>query len=155
MIGNDLVDLKQANRDSNWQRKGYLTKIYTGIEQETILGSENPFQLVWVLWSMKEAVYKIHSRKTNTRSFAPTSLVCNNVDFLNNQCTGSVDIENKTYFTKSSLSELYIHTVAAPTLRTLSKVKELIYQNPSPAFDYHRTNPKSVSHHGQYLALVY
>lgn len=153
MIGNDLVDLDQADKDSDWRRKGYLDKIYTHQEQQLILKSQNPSQVVWTLWSMKEAAYKIYSRETNIRTFAPTSLICSMLNFSNN--TGLVSINNRTYYTKSSLSKSYIHTLAAPSLVILSRIKELIYKNPSADFNYRLTNPKCVSHHGQYLALVY
>jgi len=153
MIGNDLVDLEQADKNSNWQRKGYLDKIYTYQEQQLILKSQNPSQMVWTLWSMKEAAYKIHSREKNIRTFAPTSLVCNLLNFSNN--TGLVSIDNRAYYTKSYVSNSYIHTLAAPSLVILSRIKELIYKNPPTDFNYRNTNPKCVSHHGQYLALVY
>ncbi|WP_332368793.1 hypothetical protein [Spirosoma telluris] len=29
MIGNDIVDLTQAKQESNWQRKGFLHKLFT------------------------------------------------------------------------------------------------------------------------------
>ena len=37
MIGNDIVDLKLAKNQSNWQRKGFLEKQFTEEEQKTIL----------------------------------------------------------------------------------------------------------------------
>lgn len=153
MIGNDVVDLEQAAKDSNWKRKGYLDKIYTHQEQQLFLNSPNASQIVWTLWTMKEAAYKIYSREKNIRIFAPTSLVCSELDFSKH--TGVVKVDNKTYYTKSYLSKSYIHTLAAPSLIILSKIKEIVYLNPSSSFHYRDTNPKCVSHHGQYLALVY
>ena len=34
MIGNDIVDLKQAAKDSNWQRPRFLDKVFTKHEQD-------------------------------------------------------------------------------------------------------------------------
>ena len=33
MIGNDIVDLALAQKESNWKRKGFLDKIFTLQEQ--------------------------------------------------------------------------------------------------------------------------
>ena len=44
MIGNDIVDLQLAKKQSNWQRKGFLDKQFTVSEQEEIARSKNPFQ---------------------------------------------------------------------------------------------------------------
>ncbi len=63
MIGNDVVDLALAKVESNWQRKGYLDKLFTTKEQNLIFCSENPTIMVWILWSRKEAVYKIHANR--------------------------------------------------------------------------------------------
>ena len=29
MIGNDVIDLQQSRQESNWQRKGFLEKLFT------------------------------------------------------------------------------------------------------------------------------
>lgn len=76
MIGNDLVDLKLAAKQSNWQRKGFLDKLFTPIEQGYILNSDNPFETVWLLWSMKESAYKVYLQMHNDRFFAPKKLMC-------------------------------------------------------------------------------
>ena len=52
MIGNDIIDLKLAAIQSNWQRKGFLNKIFTEEEQRVILNSDNAFQLVWYLFAL-------------------------------------------------------------------------------------------------------
>lgn len=73
MIGNDLVDLQLASKESNWQRKGYLQKVCTPEEQELILTSANPYRVFWTLWSMKESVYKIINSTTGIRNYSPVS----------------------------------------------------------------------------------
>ena len=35
MIGNDIVDLDLARTQSNWQRKGFLDKIFTKKEKNS------------------------------------------------------------------------------------------------------------------------
>ena len=60
MIGNDIVDLKLASIQSNWQRKGFLNKVFTKKEQTLILNASNSFEMVWLLWSIKESAYKVY-----------------------------------------------------------------------------------------------
>ena len=71
-IGNDVVDFQYAQQQSNWQRKGFLTKIFTSKEQDLIAESENQEKAVWQLWSQKEAVYKIIRQLGAPRGFVVT-----------------------------------------------------------------------------------
>ena len=76
MIGNDIVDLKLAKKQSNWQRKGFLEKQFSASEIKAIRNSEKPFELVWLFWSMKEAAYKSYLKSNNKRFFAPQKFNC-------------------------------------------------------------------------------
>lgn len=63
MIGNDVVDLKQARRESDWRRPGFLQRVFTPSERVCIDQAPDSNQMVWLLWSMKEASYKAHQRR--------------------------------------------------------------------------------------------
>ncbi|WP_426325971.1 4'-phosphopantetheinyl transferase family protein [Pedobacter sp. R-06] len=154
MLGNDIVDLDLAKIQSNWRRKNYLDKIFTTEEQLLISSAKRPDEMVWLLWSMKESAYKIYNRKTGIRNFAPKSLNCT-IHPNTDQIKGTVSIDNDTYFTKSDIQLQYIHTIAAPVYSKLGKIKVTIYESPNHPSDYKSTKPGCVSHHGQYLALVY
>ena len=108
MIGNDIVDLKLAAAESNWQRKGYLDKIFTNLEQQFILKSDNQSELIWMFWSRKEAVYKILLQQGFQKGFYPKKIECLDIDFE----SGKVFFDNNIYYTKTSLSINYIHSVA-------------------------------------------
>ena len=108
MIGNDLVDLKLAAKQSNWQRIGFLDKLFTPDEQGYILNSDNPFETVWLLWSMKESAYKAYLQTHNERFFAPKKLECN----LISKNRGTVLINNVLFVTESEIGEAFIYTVA-------------------------------------------
>lgn len=108
MIGNDLVDLKLAAKQSNWQRKGFLDKLFRPNEQGYILNSDDPFKTVWLLWSMKESAYKAYLQMHNERIFAPKNLACH----LISKNTGTVLINNALFFTESEIGEAFIYTVA-------------------------------------------
>jgi len=154
MIGNDVVDLDLAKVQSNWRRKGYLDKIFSPAEQTLIATASCADEMVWILWSMKEAAYKIDNRITSIRNFAPASLVCS-LALSNNEMNGSVSIQDRVYFTKTSVLPNYVHTIAAPVFDQLSKISIKIYSQPNHPIDYKSMAAGCVSHHGQYLALVY
>lgn len=153
MLGNDIVDLSLAKVQSNWKRKGFLNKIFTAHEQLLIQSATKPDVMVWLFWSMKEAAYKIHNRRTGIRSFAPAGLACS-VQSENGLTSGIVTVDQDTYFTESNINKEYIHTIAIPH-QDDTKVKVMIYQTPNLPDHYKETFPACVSHHGQYLALVY
>lgn len=153
MIGNDIVDLDLAKVQSNWRRKGYLDKIFTPAEQTLIETADSPDKMVWVLWSMKEAAYKIHNRKTGIRNFAPTALACNLISLDGEK--GTVTVDHQTYFTKSEFSLTYVHTIASASVNKLLDIEIKIYSQPNHPADYKTLAADCVSHHGRYLALVY
>ncbi|MES2455976.1 MAG: 4'-phosphopantetheinyl transferase superfamily protein [Bacteroidota bacterium] len=153
MIGNDIVDLVQADKDSNWQRKGFLDKLFTAEEQFLISSDIQAPLMVWLLWSMKEAAYKINSRQSKLRLFAPIKLVCNNLIVLNDKATGQVSYENQVYFTATEIhGQDYVHTLASDQKPELEAARISIMNFQT---GYRTTNPESVSHHGRYLALAY
>jgi phosphopantetheine--protein transferase-like protein len=106
MIGNDIVDLKQIA--SNWKRPRFLEKVFTQEEQQLICSSENQHQMVWLLWSMKEAAYKTHMQQYGGRFFNPKRLVCE----LISEDKGIVKIDSDIYFSDSTITEDYIYTIA-------------------------------------------
>lgn len=156
LIGNDIIDLELAKTESNWQRRGYLEKIFTEDEQTMIMNSIDPSVTVWLLWSMKEAAYKIYSRVAAETSYAPLKLTTKIIGSTLNTAEGRVYINQFMYFTKSLVEDKLIHTVAASTKQMLTKAKAQISIHPDKIYpDYKATKPQSVSHHGIYLALVY
>jgi len=107
-IGNDIVDLNFAKTQSNWERSGFLEKQFTIKEQQEICNSENPFLKVWQFWSMKEAAYKCYTQKEEKRFFAPQKFECT----LKENHFGNVIFEDYKFYTKTTITSFYIHTVA-------------------------------------------
>ncbi|MEJ5963180.1 4'-phosphopantetheinyl transferase superfamily protein [Pedobacter immunditicola] len=162
LIGNDIVDLLVAAQESNWKRKGFLKKIFTAEEQLLIMSSQQPEATLWLLWSMKEAAYKIYSREKGIRCFAPTSLCCQLAPLLSNNdegertYTGKVLIGDDIYLTQSTGNVQLIHTICATNETDITQIKINIFTTGHPLFNnYKHTKPGCVSHHGSYLALVY
>ncbi|AUD01511.1 4'-phosphopantetheinyl transferase family protein [Spirosoma pollinicola] len=123
MIGNDIVDLNQARLESNWRRRGYIDKIFTPYEQQLIEEANNPDQMVWLLWSMKESAYKLAVRTTKERLFAPTKIACSLHESTAETVDGAV-FYGETYQTRSIITTNYIATIAFPvnTVPTVTQV---------------------------------
>ena len=129
MIGNDIIDLKLAGQQSNWRRRGFLEKVFTTSEIKLLQNSRDVDQIVWLLWSMKEAAYKAHQRKNClNRSLNWKVQQCLNFDMEGASATGIVKIGQSRYFTQSNISTLHIHTVAAD--KKLLRFRSRLYQLP-------------------------
>jgi phosphopantetheinyl transferase (holo-ACP synthase) len=112
VIGNDIVDLAEAKKASNWKRNGFLGKVFTLKEQKCISNFESPDLMVWLLWSMKESAYKIFVQE-NFRSFlAPLKFECSLEKCSGEYFSGKVVFENKNYSTNSFASADKISTIA-------------------------------------------
>lgn len=159
MIGNDIVDLALAKKESNWQRAGFLDKIFTTKEQLLIEDSDKPEIMVWNLWSRKEAAYKIYNRETGIRAFIPSQLECIYVT----ESLGTVVCNGNSYFTKTEISNDAIHTVAVTEKKHFKQIM-LVNSNAK----IHKINglpflkddltdtlkPISISHHGRFMTGV-
>ena len=178
MIGNDIVDLQTALLENNWRRKGYLQKIFTDEEQEYIFASNKPDQIVWLLWSMKEAAYKIINRATHLRTYAPIKLACSISTLTGNNATGQVYAYGSCYQTASQMNHEIIHSLAqnplskiTPTVVLLSDTAKEQHYNKYLTQGYAVMKNKyglpyvvdinsgrykyaSLSHHGSYAALA-
>lgn len=115
MIGNDIIDIQQAKLQSNWQRKGFLNKVFTTKEQQLIFDAPNSFICVWKLWSMKESAYKVYVQQHNKPFFNPKRIEC----FVENNTNGFVLINKVKYLTHTTVNNHYIYTNA--TLTSLKK----------------------------------
>jgi len=180
VLGNDVVDLKQASIDSNWQREGYLRKIYTVQEQELILDAEQPATMLWLLWTMKEASYKVLNRLTGVRNYSPLSYVCMNLVIRDTDVSGMVTAGNYSLYIKAEITEEMVHSAAMLREELLDQLIIHHLCNSSHYMDDFNlscagyrltkdstglpqitnlltsvTSEASVSHHGRYTAILY
>lgn len=153
MIGNDVVDLALASTQSNWKRKRYLSKIFTELEQKFIFNSFNPSEMVWNLWSRKEAVYKIILQQNGKRGYYPKKIECLNTDNEN----GIVVYQNDVLFTTTEVSQEYIHSIALLNKENFSKIteitdsKKLLKINEIPFYNWNnQLCAATKSHHGAF-----
>ena len=161
MIGNDIIDIIQTRKESNWQRKGFIEKIYTTSEQLLIAKSANPEIMVWLLWSMKEGAYKIYNRQTKLRGFIPKKLECTVYSEQGNFCFGQVTCFENHYHTKTCLTNDFIHTIAVSSINHLNQTIEMdnrknIVKNEQgiPYLFSNKFQDVSISHHGRFEKIV-
>ena len=107
----------------DWQRKGFLEKQFTSKEQTIILAAENPFEMVWLFWSMKESAYKVWVQQYEKQKFSPLQFECK----LTSTDDGIVFHQSETYYTTSIIDGYYIFTIA-----TLEKEDKVFSQIGSP-----------------------
>lgn len=118
MIGNDIVDLAEAQLKSNWQRPRFLDKLFTLKEQDTIQSSENTFVMVWRLWSMKEAAYKLFTQLHPSRFYSPKQFECEiqdskgKVNYKTFECFTTTEITKKYILSEARLSKAEIASEA-------------------------------------------
>jgi phosphopantetheinyl transferase (holo-ACP synthase) len=163
MIGNDIVDLALAEKESNWKRKGFLDKIFTKNEQLQIVNSEKPTVMVWNLWSRKEAAYKIYNRKTHIRGYFPLQLECFDMNIIDRIIFGKVVIKDVIYYTKTAINSQFINTIAVEKTDDFDRIIRLLNRK-----NIHKTNgipnyaeignsvskPVSISHHGRFEQII-
>jgi phosphopantetheinyl transferase (holo-ACP synthase) len=159
VIGNDIVDLVLARKESNWQRKGFLDKIFTQKEQLLITNAENPEVTVWNLWTRKEAGYKIYNRQTNIRGYFPLQLEC----LYESETSGTVCCNGNMYRTQTVISDDFIYTIAVAEkdyfmqIRNLNSDAKICKTNGIPfIIDEFTKNikPVSISHHGRFWKRI-
>lgn len=155
MIGNDIVDLAKAKKESNWQRKGFLDKLFTENEQELITTADHPELMVWNLWSRKEAAYKIYNRQTGERFFNPKCFVCE---------ADEVVFGTNHYYTQTQITPDFIYTIAVTSRDKFESIQHLESRdavqkkNGIPNwFDLveGKLHPASITHHGRFARIAY
>lgn len=157
MIGNDIVDLAIATQQSNWRRKNYLDKVFTPSEQDFIRTAANPDEMVWSLWSRKEAVYKIIRQKGGKLGYYPKSIECLDTCSTN----GKVRFEYSIYFTQTLIHDSLLQTLAVTKssdfqfVKMITSLAAIIKINEIPYLILEGTRyAASKSHHGRFEQVV-
>ena len=74
MIGNDVVDLCEAETYAQAQHPGFDRRVFREAERDVIAGAADPRSMRWVLWAAKEAAYKALRRDDPAFVFSPCAL---------------------------------------------------------------------------------
>lgn len=151
MIGNDIIDLALAHKQSNWQRRGWLEKLFTSTEQQLILNTTDTEMMLWNLWSRKEAAYKIYQRETRIRAFNPKAFSC----VLTGIDPGKVLVEDRSYCVRTIVNTDYIYSEAVANQSDFDKIAEidsLLIDKDEYGIPFGKisNNPVSITHHGRF-----
>lgn len=127
MVGNDIVDILETRRFSNWERPGFLQKLFTVKEQSIIATSKDPFITLWRLWSIKESAYKVYIQAGGIRFFNPTKIECS----LNSLEIGQAKIAAITLKSETYIQDNYIYSIASEDCSTVvNRIFKLIENHP-------------------------
>lgn len=126
MVGNDIVDLQWASCNTNWQRRGYLQKICSDCEINSIYDSPEPNKMVWLYWSMKETAYKYINRVLKHRFYNPVKLYCSIEYMSGNNVIGKVQFGDMIILTSSLITADYISTFTRNSTLDSHNVTQLI-----------------------------
>ncbi len=156
-IGNDIIDLLLAKKESNIFRKGYLEKILTENELKILLNSKDIELSFWQMWSMKEAVYKILRQKEIERGYYPKKIEVLASDFN----YGKVIYDHLIYYTKTKIYDNYLETIALEDFNQFKNIvvlhnnTKLNKTNEIPFIEINNNKYfVSKSHHGRFENMV-
>ena len=156
MIGNDVVDLVLTQKESNWKRKGFLNKLFTLLEQDFIQKAPNQDEMVWMLWSIKESVYKAYQRINYNEGFYPIKI---EILELNDKNESIIQLFGTLFYGKTSVNKDFIKTVVVLHKSDFKRIKFLKTSDYSKnenglPIELHSNKPISVSHHGRIREIV-
>jgi phosphopantetheinyl transferase (holo-ACP synthase) len=155
MIGNDIVDLALAQKESNWKRKGFVEKIFTAQEQLFINSAKNQEIMIWNLWSRKEAAYKIYNRQSGIRAYNPIQFECFDLDLD----IGKVAFGNQVFYTQTTVTLEFIYTESVLKTEDFNKIKVLnnaieIQKINGIPFYTNENLVISKTHHGRFERII-
>lgn len=136
MIGNDLVYIPGWAKSGSKRHQRLKDKLFLASEQQLV--KELPDFGESLLWSMKEATYKVVFRKETSYRYAPKSLSTSIHEISENRIEGRVKYNNADFYTESWIAENYIHTIALPSERKalFDQVKILVASRKRNQSDY-------------------
>jgi phosphopantetheine--protein transferase-like protein len=135
-VGNDIISLKSINTDRTRQERFYskfLVPTEIGLYNQTVSSKVSFENFVWLIWSVKESVYKCHKRNNTSVVFSPKKIIVEQVDLpidqpafaftehqlSKGQMTTSetsisceVIFENIIFYSRSFINQEMIHTIA-------------------------------------------
>jgi hypothetical protein len=125
LLGNDIVDIAKTHHyDSAYYQR--FNRFAFGKESEQIVSAlVSNKRMSWVLWSIKEAVYKTSVKHGNREGFNPRGIAIEHiVEKEEDRWIGGAILDDSHYQTVTTANNKYIHTVC--TTDTLSYVDQVV-----------------------------
>lgn len=126
LVGNDIVDLQHPDNQNKASNIRLLKKILTPLEILTVQQAANPNTMLWLLWSCKEAAYKV-AIKMGIQPFNDATQI--SIDFNNTNnllYCGTAVVKNIQCFTKTILSNNYAYSIASKQPCIFNKIQGTI-----------------------------
>jgi len=108
MIGNDIVDLTDAETRAESLHPRFDSRVFASSELELIRSSGAPDRLRWMLWAAKEAAYKALKKIAPNTIFSPRRFVVK----LNETLRGNVTCNEKTLSVQVWEEAESVHVIA-------------------------------------------
>jgi phosphopantetheinyl transferase (holo-ACP synthase) len=111
--GNDIVALAATDPERT-SRYRFYSRILTRTELDLVPGTTLPFStFVWLVWSIKESVYKYVSRSNPRLSFAPLKIPVTQLSFREDFFEGTIRYEQVVLYSRSFIKDDTIQSVVS------------------------------------------
>jgi phosphopantetheinyl transferase (holo-ACP synthase) len=108
MVGNDVVDLADAETRPDARHPRFDERVFAPCERRHIENAEPDGRLRWILWAAKESAYKVAKRRDPASVFSPARFVVE----LDAELRGRVRHAGEAFPVQVTLRGDCIHAVA-------------------------------------------
>ncbi len=128
LIGNDLLHIN-TNKNT-FLRKG-ADKIILNKFEINLFYNEKFENVLTLVWTIKESIYKITCKQGNLKAFSPLSIKILNYSKCNNNIYGSANFENQIYFFKTIINSNYVYSFAITNEKSFNNIEHLFFKHNS------------------------
>jgi len=108
MIGNDVVDLGDADSRVAGHHPRFDDRVFTSTERDLIAANAAGERVRWLLWAAKESAYKAVRREDVRAVFSPSHFVVR----MTPGSPATVEAEGRTFDVEFSGDEEHVHAIA-------------------------------------------
>jgi len=108
LIGNDVVDLRDAGAQAGARHPRFDERIFAPEERATLAADDCPDRLRWIFWAAKEAAYKVARKRDRACVFSPVRFVVK----LSASSEGVVELGAARFPVRVMASSGVVHAVA-------------------------------------------
>lgn len=120
------MDLKNPQSQKKSDNEKFLNRVCIQHEKKLITSSDTPHIMLWTLWSIKEATYKIAEKIALASGFTPTRYRCEQLTEGSWQCN-FLDLSVNVHVTAT---EDFVHALGVNDMTMWNKVDYSISQLP-------------------------
>ena len=137
MIGFDLVDLILAKGSKHQNDPRFIRKIFSEEEQNIFAAQLNDSTIRWVMWAMKESVYKAIPKEIQ-QDFNPKKFILKHFSEKENYLEGQVEYNGLVFYCRCEMKNNMLWSIALKDPMNFNQVKFDILQLNSESIDLAR-----------------